>query len=387
MTNGEVINIKQISYDLSSKLIYSLDKNLIALGLKDGSIKIISLINGQEVHTLNLHDEPVLTSQFSPDGKILASGSLDGKIILWDVLSGQAIHMFVIPGPSDITSLSFSPDGQTLVSGIRGLPSSVKLWDIKNMQELKTLDRFVCNWPGVAFSPVNDTLATWCEFQREVIIWDINYGNRVKVLNGFSLERRGLDFSDDDNMIAFGEDDKVRIFDIIDGSDHISLERDERLGRVCKIQYWAGSELIVSYGRTGRITWDLSNGREIEVIEETGNGECINEGNDLITIDYISGTPAEIKENTVHWLDIDGDTHIFTHDTRVQSIVFLRDGKILAAGQEDGLISLWDLETKSKILDLDGHRNKVNNLKVSHDGKLLASASDDGTIRLWGIPP
>lgn len=388
LENGELTNIKEISYDLSFNPAYYPEKNLIAFGLRDGSIKILNTNNGQEIHTLKLHEEAIWSLEFSPDGDIIASGSQDGRIVLWDVQSGYAIHAFVVPGFSDVTSLSFSPDGGILASGIRSLPGFVKLWDVKNKKELRTIDKFVCFWPGVAFSPNNEILATWCENQQEVILWDINNGIRVNSLSGFSKNRLGLEFADDDNRIIFGEEEKVIIYDYLRNRELFSLTSELRLGQVCSIKYYGESDLEVDYGKTGKITWDLSNQIIIDSIDQTGISRCDTDINGSVFINRNDGTQYEIRGNSIRWTDSNGNTHIFEHDSEVQAIEFLRGyGKILAVGQENGLISLWNLDTKEKILDLEGHHNKVNDLVISNDGKLLASASDDGTVRLWGILP
>ena len=70
-----------------------------------------------------------------------------------------------------------------------------------------------------------------------------------------------------------------------------------------------------------------------------------------------------------------------TSVTRVSA--FHPHGKILAGGNEDGSIVLWDTTTGQKIRDLAGHSARVRALKFTPNGKALVSSGDDGTIRLW----
>ena len=60
--------------------------------------------------------KPVSSVAFSPDGQTLASGSLDNTVRLWDVKTGAQRHTLTAHW-DNITSVAFSPDGQTLVSG------------------------------------------------------------------------------------------------------------------------------------------------------------------------------------------------------------------------------------------------------------------------------
>lgn len=67
------------------------------------------------------------------------------------------------------------------------------------------------------------------------------------------------------------------------------------------------------------------------------------------------------------------------------SIAISPDGTLLAAGNEDGSIFLWDPITHEELFHLH-HPGGVLSLAFSPDGSLLASGGEwDGTIRLWDI--
>ncbi len=58
---------------------------------------------------------------------------------------------------------------------------------------------------------------------------------------------------------------------------------------------------------------------------------------------------------------------------------------ILASGNTDGKIRLWDLDTGHAIHTLAAHDGLVLALDFSADGNHLASGSSDTTVRLWDI--
>ena len=67
-------------------------------------------------------------------------------------------------------------------------------------------------------------------------------------------------------------------------------------------------------------------------------------------------------------------------------VVFSPDGKMLASGNADGTIILWDVKTRQPIgQPLQGHSAYVSSVAFSPDGKTLASSSADGTIILWDV--
>lgn len=69
----------------------------------------------------------------------------------------------------------------------------------------------------------------------------------------------------------------------------------------------------------------------------------------------------------------------------VLSVTFSPDGKLLATGDVDGLIRLWQVEDGQPLLTLKGHRGWVWAIAFSPDGQILASGSNDFSVQLWNI--
>ena len=73
----------------------------------------------------------------------------------------------------------------------------------------------------------------------------------------------------------------------------------------------------------------------------------------------------------------------------VNSVAFSPDGRKLACGVDDGTIGLWDVidPAHPRLLDrssADGGAS-VNSVAFSPNGHMLASGGDDGTVRLWNV--
>ena len=72
------------------------------------------------------------------------------------------------------------------------------------------------------------------------------------------------------------------------------------------------------------------------------------------------------------------------------AVAISNDGKWLAAGKSNGEVELWDLQTQELVtLPLSQHQRAVWTIAFSPDGKWLASGSSDTTIHLWELtnPP
>ncbi|WP_414584745.1 eIF2A-related protein [Scytonema sp. PCC 10023] len=69
----------------------------------------------------------------------------------------------------------------------------------------------------------------------------------------------------------------------------------------------------------------------------------------------------------------------------VLSVTFSPDGKLLATGDVDGIIRLWQVTNCQQLLTLKGHCGWVWAIAFSPDGRTLASSGNDFSVRLWDV--
>jgi WD40 repeat protein len=120
--------------DFGSKIAFSPDGRTLATGT--GSVvtlwNVADRVAPVRLAELAGHLSLVTTVAFSRDGHTLVSGSRDATAVLWDVTNrAEPLRVATLTGHgAAVESLTFGPDGHTLAAG--SADSSVHLWDTAN---------------------------------------------------------------------------------------------------------------------------------------------------------------------------------------------------------------------------------------------------------------
>ena len=196
-----------------NSVAFSPDGQTLASGSSDRTIRLWSATTGFHKQTLTGHTSSIYDISFIEDGQTLASKSNDGTIRLWDAATGQHKETLSV---NNLRNVSINSDG-TMLAGVYS-SRNISLRDIATESEIMSLTGHTSDISHVTFSPNGKTLATGSS-DRTVRLWDLS--TRVNITpSTIESPPIGQQFNIDINVVG-GQD--VRGYQIIVEYDRNSL--------------------------------------------------------------------------------------------------------------------------------------------------------------------
>lgn len=353
------------------------DFKLVFASVGMSKISVCRLDNSESVNTTLMGSHALKTVTFSPDGQTLICGGI-GFTTCWDVAKKRPQQQMHRRG-SMTHSIHISPTGNIRVLGDSG--NVLNIWDIETNETIMTATEHNEVVTAATFSHTGEHWASG-DAEGKLYIWDGN-GVPIPLFRHTDLIK-SLDFSPDGNQLVSASRDKTAwVWDVESGKEIAPLpltQLDAKLyigdssqrKRLMKIQRTMGEK-----GLATRFTFHIIS----IAITFSPCGNFI-----------AGGLPWEIRLWDARTYDICWATLLPKECMRPATLAFSPCGQYLAsgswwAGTDNVSIRLWEVASGENIATLWGHPTDIECLAFSPDGMLLASGSYDGTILLWDMKP
>jgi WD40 repeat protein len=357
----------------------------------------------------------------SPDGRWLVAAGEDQVARLWDVDPLVGREIADLPGP--VTALAVAPgrSGRGVVAG--GEYGDAVVW-LGASGRTRSLVGHEGSLRSVALTG-DESIAMTAGGDGSVRIWDTRSREQLADLPPMGDVVRAAAMDATGGRIAAVSEDVLRFARLAEGTprgEPVVSEMPIDGGLAVAFEPDAGA--LVAVARSGLIFWgreaEASNARPAEVpVSGVRLARFSSNGRSLVTvadeglqvwraagperlgkpIPAPAGTAvvevsddgrfvaaAEGEAVSLSRIGASGDTLRLPAAAQVASLAFHPDGRLLAAGLEDGRIQVWDLPAGAPVAIVPaGDLAELGAIRFTGDGRQLVSASRKGEIRMYPL--
>jgi WD40 repeat protein len=340
---------------------------------------------------------------FLPDSHTLAVTTSNGYLEHWDAESGRLLREVRI-SENWVYKAAHTRAGR--LAAVRGgytdeeqrkSIKTISLFDLAIAEERMRLEFDDRRGEHLAISADGGTIATDGE---KISIIDVAAKAEVA---GYDFARRqvtGLGLSKDGKTLAFGERDKLLIWEWAKGLEPrtISLAENPRdRVHILSVEFTPdGSKLAIGAdGDDGIRLIEVSTGKEVGRLNWEGirfwypRMLTFSADEKLIAAPVERNAGGNMGGGAAIWSAESGKPlkRLEAAHESVSHLAFSPDGKLLAGvSYWDPQMCVWNLESGERYgRDLPGHHHQPAILRFFPDEERLASAGDDGSIRLWNL--
>jgi WD40 repeat protein len=359
------------------------------------SIQLWDLASGKCIRKFLGDGSPVYSLGVTLDFTLMVSGGEDKTVRLWDLTTGDCLRVFE-GHLSMISSVSISFDGRFAASG--SWDHTLRLWNLETGYNDKSFLEKLWHHPLCVCPDGRHAL----ELNEDLTInlCDLETGQKLRKLEGVSA------VTSDISTINTSPAGDMVILSNSEGELHfLNLESEQYLGTITLNDPPKGSPMIdiSPDGRKALFgTHDFSRKHfehKVRYLDlETGESRVIFEKSSLygwaqFNPDSMTAVAFRNGEHMKLW-EIDNDNEILSGPRWVLdplALSFTGDGRcvvvtIYVGDESKGGLSIWNIRTGERILNLEDHCDAILYLSISPNSNCIITADYQGTILLLDLP-
>ncbi|MBL8797739.1 MAG: sigma-70 family RNA polymerase sigma factor [Planctomycetia bacterium] len=302
------------------------------------------------------HLGAVTTAAFSTDGRQLATLGRDATVRLWSLDGTSPNERLVLRDQADVTALTFSPDGQTLVAAGATGQGTVKQWDTADGRVLR---QFSPQLKGLgqtlALAPGGQQVLFGCR-DRTLRLWDVAEAKETAALTGHEANITALVIAADGKRALSGAGQPL----LQDGK--LVMKDGKPVYQDCTVRLW-DLEFRRPLGVVGGCPTPIM---PALLFSSDGSQFFFGDGDKRIRHrDLFGPAPRELEE---------------LRDQRALVPAALSpDGQRLASSRYPGTVAVWDAKTGTKVHEWN-FPETVTSVTAAADGRHLALGFATGVV-------
>lgn len=361
-------------------LAFTPDGSRLVSTSENGDIRMWSVSESREVAYVLSHSNRALAVAFAPDGRSFATAGDDNKCLVWDFEKIQE-DGFLSVGEAGIRSLCVG----SKIGGVGGGDGQIRLFDPRSRTMLSSIKTDEASIQMLAISP-DETVIASLGPDASLKLWQVltqkNSGHAVSI----ATDPVGLTFSIDGQRLGIGSQDVVSTWGVHPFQQHRKFPVPQNSSS--PVQFQPGLEHF-AYVRTEADSRqlclrNLSTGEDVQRfagnIDDLQVIKFSTSGKKLAAI----GANGDVKVWEIGILSSPMELH--STQAALSCVNFAADDEILAAGDANGCVRLYNLKTGTNSLALHVGGN-ITDIAFTLDGNYLIGTGESGTVKIWDARP
>ncbi|XP_068102815.1 transducin beta-like protein 3 [Hyperolius riggenbachi] len=357
-----------------------------------------------------IHTAPVASMTFDPTSTLLVTGGCDSTIKIWDVLKQYCTHN--LKGSSGVVHLvQFHPDISRLQLFSSSMDYKIRIWDLKSSKCLSILEAHYSAVTSLCFSPDGNTMIS---SGRDKIcsVWDLETNTSKRTVAVYESVEVVLLLPESSGVIS-REDDDTSLLLITAGSKGI-------------LRVWNAATSSCVYSQslphTSKLTSEeeadehslthcllLANQRKILTVTAEHNiliydlqdlqleKQFAGYNDEVLEVKFLGPSDSHIVVATnspqikVFELATSNCQILYGHTETVLALDVFKKGLLFVSCGKDRTVRVWKMsKTTGKVTCVGmggGHANGIGSISCSRwKESFLVSGSQDLTLKIWKLP-